>query len=501
MTRPLQASPRTRPPVVEQSGLLVCAPLRLEARAVRRGLDGTAAAVVATGYGPRRAAARAATLGPLPFGALAVAGTGGGLADDLVPGDLVVASEVSDGQTVTPIPSAQLLAGELRRAGLRVRTGRVVTVDHLFRPGQRDRLAASGAIAVDMESAELVKAARGRPVAVVRAISDTPGRPLLRPAALGGGLAALRSLSAAGPALSRWAAAVGERQVLLAGPRSFCAGVERAIEIVEKILAQHGPPVYVRKQIVHNSHVVSGLEARGAIFVDELSEVPDGARVVFSAHGVSPVVRSEADRRGLTAVDATCPLVAKVHAEARRFAADGYLVALIGHAGHEEVEGTLGEAPDSVALVQTAEDVGKLQPEGPGQGGLSDADHAGHGRGGGHRRRAARAVPGRPRAGQRRHLLRHHQPAARGPRRGGRVRPGAGGRVGQLLQLCAAGGNRAAGRYPCPPDRRPVRHRAGLAGRGVHDRPDRGCVRAARPSSRTSSPRSAASARSRSASA
>ena len=320
MTRPLQASPRTRPPVVEQSGLLVCAPLRLEARAVRRGLDGTAAAVVATGYGPRRAAARAATLGPLSFGALAVAGTGGGLADDLVPGDLVVASEVSDGQTVTPIPSAQLLAGELRRAGLRVRTGRVVTVDHLFRPGQRDRLAAGGAIAVDMESAELIKAARGRPVAVVRAISDTPGRPLLRPAALGGGVAALRSLRAAGPALARWAAAAGERQVLLAGPRSFCAGVERAIEIVERILEQHGAPVYVRKQIVHNSHVVSGLEARGAIFVDELSEVPDGARVVFSAHGVSPTVRAEADRRGLSTVDATCPLVAKVHAEARRFA-------------------------------------------------------------------------------------------------------------------------------------------------------------------------------------
>ncbi len=365
MTRPMLASPRTRPPVVEQAGLLVCAPLRLEARAMRRGLDGTAAAVVATGYGPRRAAARAATLAPLSFGALAVAGTAGGLADDLVPGDLVVASEVSDGQTVTPIPTAELLAGELRRAGLRVRTGRVVTVDHLFRPGQRDRLAADGAIAVDMESAELIKAARGRPVAVVRAISDTPGRPLLRPAALGGGLAALRSLRAAGPALGRWAAAAGQRQVLLAGPRSFCAGVERAIEIVEKILEQHGPPVYVRKQIVHNSHVVSGLEARGAIFVDELSEVPDGARVVFSAHGVSPAVRTEADDRGLTAVDATCPLVAKVHAEARRFAADGYLVALIGHAGHEEVEGTLGEAPDSVALVETAEDVGRLSPADP----------------------------------------------------------------------------------------------------------------------------------------
>ncbi|MFI5067408.1 MAG: 4-hydroxy-3-methylbut-2-enyl diphosphate reductase, partial [Streptosporangiales bacterium] len=165
--------------------------------------------------------------------------------------------------------------------------------------------------------------------------------------------------------LARWAGAVAPRQVLLAGPRSFCAGVERAIQIVERVLEQHGAPVYVRKQIVHNSHVVAGLEQRGAIFVDELSEVPDGARVVFSAHGVAPAVRTEADRRGLTAVDATCPLVAKVHAEARRFAADGYLVALIGHAGHEEVEGTLGEVPESVALVETAADVGRLQPPDP----------------------------------------------------------------------------------------------------------------------------------------
>ena len=127
---------------------------------------------------------------------------------------------------------------------------------------------------------------------MVRAVSDTPDRPLVSPGALGGGLAALRSLRAAGPALARWAAAAGERQILLAGPRSFCARVERAIEIVERALDQKGPPVYVRKQIVHNSHVVAGLEERGAIFVDELSEVPDGASVVFSAHGVSPSVRT-----------------------------------------------------------------------------------------------------------------------------------------------------------------------------------------------------------------
>ena len=148
--------------------------------------------------------------------------------------------------------------------------------------------------------------------------------------------------------------------MLLAGPRSFCAGVERAIEIVERALEMRGAPVYVRKQIVHNTRVVSDLEQRGAIFVDELDEVPDGATVVFSAHGVSPAVRDDASGRGLSVIDATCPLVSKVHAEARRFAKEGYTVALIGHAGHEEVEGTLGEAPDSTVLVQTAEDVATL---------------------------------------------------------------------------------------------------------------------------------------------
>jgi 4-hydroxy-3-methylbut-2-enyl diphosphate reductase len=141
--------------------------------------------------------------------------------------------------------------------------------------------------------------------------------------------------------------------------------VERAIEIVERALDMHGAPVYVRKQIVHNSHVVASLERHGAIFVDELSEVPDGAVVVFSAHGVSPAVRDEAARRGLDTVDATCPLVSKVHVEARRFAADGYLVALIGHAGHEEVEGTLGEAPGSTVLVQNGADVASLRPDDP----------------------------------------------------------------------------------------------------------------------------------------
>jgi 4-hydroxy-3-methylbut-2-enyl diphosphate reductase len=157
----------------------------------------------------------------------------------------------------------------------------------------------------------------------------------------------------------------GTRTVLLASPRSFCAGVERAIAVVEQLLDQRDGPIYVRKQIVHNIHVVAALQARGAVFVDELDAVPDGATVVFSAHGVSPAVRTEAAERGLEVIDATCPLVTKVHAEARRFAARGDTVILIGHAGHEEVEGTLGEAPDQAVLVQTVEEVAELEVADP----------------------------------------------------------------------------------------------------------------------------------------
>ncbi|HZE41112.1 MAG TPA: 4-hydroxy-3-methylbut-2-enyl diphosphate reductase [Stackebrandtia sp.] len=145
------------------------------------------------------------------------------------------------------------------------------------------------------------------------------------------------------------------RTVLLASPRSFCAGVERAIQIVELALEQRGAPVYVRRQIVHNTHVVASLEERGAVFVDELDAVPDGACVVFAAHGVSPAVRAEARRRRVEVIDATCPLVAKVHQEARRFAERGDTVVLIGHAGHEEVEGTMGEV-DGMRLVESVDD-------------------------------------------------------------------------------------------------------------------------------------------------
>ncbi|HKJ37102.1 MAG TPA: 4-hydroxy-3-methylbut-2-enyl diphosphate reductase [Solirubrobacterales bacterium] len=154
-------------------------------------------------------------------------------------------------------------------------------------------------------------------------------------------------------------------RVLLAAPRGYCAGVDRAVQAVEHALDIYGPPVYVRKEIVHNKHVVSQLAERGAIFVEEETEVPEGAHVVFSAHGVSPSVHENAAARNLRTIDATCPLVTKVHVEARKFAADGYTIVLIGHDGHEEVEGTTGEAPDSIVLVETADDVADLEVADP----------------------------------------------------------------------------------------------------------------------------------------
>ena len=155
-------------------------------------------------------------------------------------------------------------------------------------------------------------------------------------------------------------------KLLLAAPRGYCAGVDRAVQTVERALELHGPPVYVRKEIVHNKHVVEELRERGAIFVDELTdEVPAGAVTVFSAHGVSPAVHADAERRGLRTIDATCPLVTKVHREAVKFAGEGYTIVLIGHAGHEEVEGTMGEAPDHTVLVETEADVDALEVPDP----------------------------------------------------------------------------------------------------------------------------------------
>jgi 4-hydroxy-3-methylbut-2-enyl diphosphate reductase len=376
-------------PLAVETGLLVFAPLRFEANAVRRGFTLPTSRVQRTGMGATRAQKSAAHSKPGPFSAMVVMGTAAGLSADLSPGDLVVATEVTDGETTIELPGADLLAAELRRAGLNARAGRIFQVKKIINADERTRLAADGFIAADMEStalvtaftglrqpagepadsagpadaaaASLAAAVPGRPAAVIRAVSDGG----FGPGMITGGMAALRSLRAAAPVAERWAAACRERTVLLAGPRSFCAGVERAIEIVERALELRGAPVYVRKQIVHNTRVVADLEERGAIFVDELDEVPNGATVVFSAHGVAPAVRTDATRRSLSVIDATCPLVSKVHAEARRFAEKGYTVALIGHAGHEEVEGTLGEAPDSTVLVQTAADVEALSVADP----------------------------------------------------------------------------------------------------------------------------------------
>ena len=155
-------------------------------------------------------------------------------------------------------------------------------------------------------------------------------------------------------------------KLLLAAPRGYCAGVDRAVQTVERALELYGAPVYVRKEIVHNKHVVEQLRERGAIFVDEIDEtVPAGATTVFSAHGVSPAVHAQAAERGLSTIDATCPLVTKVHVEAKKFAADGYTIVLIGHDGHEEVEGTMGEAPEHIVLVETEADVDALEVDDP----------------------------------------------------------------------------------------------------------------------------------------
>ena len=171
-------------------------------------------------------------------------------------------------------------------------------------------------------------------------------------------MSAAQGSTSAAPASS---STVAGKRVLLAEPRGYCAGVDRAVETVERALAKHGAPVYVRKEIVHNRHVVQTLSDRGVIFVDEADQVPEGALVVFSAHGVSPAVHASAAERGLRTIDATCPLVTKVHQEAKRFARDDFDILLIGHEGHEEVEGTAGEAPEHVQLVDGPDSVDSVQ--------------------------------------------------------------------------------------------------------------------------------------------
>jgi 4-hydroxy-3-methylbut-2-enyl diphosphate reductase len=243
---------------------------------------------------------------------------------------VVALAQLASGDRVIECAAAPMVAGELRRWGVPAVTGDV--------PGQVARVFAA-------------TVAGGGGVS----------------AGFGGAVPSAMALvvGVAGGVLVEWLSVTGPRTVLLVGPRSFCAGVERAVEVVRRVLAERGGPVYVRKQIVHNTHVVDELAGLGAVFVEDLDEVPRGATVVFSAHGVSPAVRVRAVERGLSVVDATCPLVARVHAEARRFAGRGDTVVLVGEAGHDEVEGTRGEAPASIVLVEEVADVARVRVTDP----------------------------------------------------------------------------------------------------------------------------------------
>ena len=253
------------------------------------------------------------------------------------------------------------------------------------------------------------------------------------------------------------------RKVLLASPRGYCAGVERAVETVERALELYGPPVYVRKQIVHNLHVVRELEERGAVFVDDERDVPVGQTVVLSAHGIAPSVLANAAAAALHTIDATCPLVTKVHVQARRYAADGYTVILIGHAGHEEVVGTMGEAPGAIVLVETAEDVEALAVHGRRPARVRDADDAVGRRDRDDDRGPAPPLPLDPRAEARGHLLRDLQPPVGGQGDAGRDRPAARGRLAQLVELEPPRRGRPGRRGRVVPDRRCVGDRRGVA--------------------------------------
>jgi 4-hydroxy-3-methylbut-2-enyl diphosphate reductase len=274
--------------------LLVVSALRSERAALAGALPN--ATLVRTGMGRERVNRWLPALKSFDASAIVVAGVAGALDPALRPGDVVVASEVRDQQGWSALRAAGPLMAALRSAGIRVHQGPVMSCDHVVgSPAERSRFAATGAIAVDMESAPLVRAAGSTPVAVVRVIVDTDYQRLTNPMTVVAGTRALWRLRSLAPSLQAWADVVGPRTVLLAGPRSFCAGVERAIDVVESALQHFPRPLYVRRQIVHNSRVVADLQALGAVFVDELDEVPDEATVVFSAHGVAPAVRRQAE--------------------------------------------------------------------------------------------------------------------------------------------------------------------------------------------------------------
>jgi 4-hydroxy-3-methylbut-2-en-1-yl diphosphate reductase len=349
----------------DREKLLVLAPLALEARAVRNAAPW--AEVLKIGMGPRRAA-RSAQLSIAAGGdqPTLIAGFCGALDPDLEPGDVVLASELRGPTGTIACDDPTILAGVLRRGGMNVRIAPIASSQRLVLGERRRTLYRTGAVAVDMESAWLAPAVRRRPLVTLRVVLDTNHRELLRPLrTLRGTAIAYRALSRACSLLEEWADSLDSRELVLAGPRASCAGVDRAVEIVERALTGRGAPIYVRKQIVHNAHVVRSLEERGAVFVEELDEVPEGETVIFSAHGVSPAIREEARKRNLQVIDATCPLVSKVHAEARRFAAADFDIVLVGHEGHDEVAGTLGEAPDRIQVVAGTDEISDVKVRDP----------------------------------------------------------------------------------------------------------------------------------------
>lgn len=356
---PVPDDPPVTPVAPARPEVLVLAPLAIEAHAARAGAPW--ARVQRIGMGPKRAM-RAADATRGTVGAIVITGFCGALDPTLQPGDVVLASELRGPTGTTRCPDPSILAGVLRRGGLNVRVGPVASSQRLVVRERRRALRRTGAIAVDMESAWIAPTTNASPLVTLRVVVDTAERELHRPLRTATGAArAYRALRRACELAEEWASALGEREVVLAAPRASCAGVVRAVQMVEQALEQHGAPLYVRRQIVHNAHVVADLERRGVVFVQELDEVPRGAVAVLSAHGVAPKVRAQAVDRGLRVIDATCPLVAKVHGEARRFAAAGLDVVVIGHEEHEEVEGTIGEAPDHVQVIATADEIDGLR--------------------------------------------------------------------------------------------------------------------------------------------